>query len=230
MIEVADTLTGPGMVMLHFAAALLVVAMLMTSMRRLRWLALAAGLAAVGHAAIEGAFAAFHGWLLLFIAVNACQLAVLLHRSRTGDLRREERALLEHVLQVQEPASQRRLLGLLRWRDVPTGEVLMRQGQASPPLAYIASGSAAISHQGRDVGTCGAGDFVGEMSLVTGEKATATVTAAEPMRIAVLDRDALAQLARSVPDIGHALDGALNRGLAAKVVRMNQFASENPAG
>jgi hypothetical protein len=30
------------------------------------------------------------------------------------------------------------------------------------------------------------------------------------------------QLARSAPEIGHAIDGALNRGLAAKVLRMNR--------
>ena len=46
--------------------------------------------------------------------------------------------------------------------------------------------------------------------------------ATEP--IAHFDRDALAALARGVPEIGKALDGALNRSLAAKVIRMNQAA------
>ena len=62
------------------------------------------------------------------------------------------------------------------------------------------------------------------MSLVSGERATASVTVTNPMRIAVFDRDALTQLARSVPEIPHALDRAINRGLAAKVLRMNKAA------
>lgn len=225
MSDFASALTDPGAALAHLAAVLLVAAMLMTSMWRLRLLALAAGIAALAHVGLRGAFAAWHVWLALFVIANAVQLAVLLYRSRTGDMGREERELLEHVLRVEEPARQRRLLGLLRWRDIAAGEVLMRQGQASPPLAYIASGTAAIDHGGRSVGTCGAGDFLGEMSLVSGERATATVTASEPMRIAVFDREALAQLARSAPEIGHAIDGALNRGLAAKVLRMNRAAA-----
>jgi len=222
MSDFASALTDPDAALGHLAAALLVAAMLMTSMRRLRLLALGAGIVALLYVALIGPLAAVHLWLALFVLANAVQLAVLLYRSRTGDMAREARELLEHILRVEEPARQRRLLGLLRWRDVAAGEVLMRQGQASPPLAYIASGAAAIDDGGRPVGTCGAGDFLGEMSLVTGERATATVTASEPMRIAVFDRDALTQLARSAPEIGHAIDGALNRGLAAKVLRMNR--------
>jgi CRP-like cAMP-binding protein len=222
MSDLASALTDPDAALGHLAAALLVAAMLMASMRRLRLLALGAGLVALLHVALTAPLAAMHLWLALFVLANAIQLAVLLHRSRTCDMGREERELLEHVLRVEEPTRQRRLLGLLRWRDVTAGEVLMRQGQASPPLAYIASGTAVIEHEGRQVGTCGAGDFLGEMSLVSGERATATVTAAGPMRIAVFDRDALVQLARSAPEIGHAIDGALNRGLAAKVLRMNR--------
>ncbi len=117
----------------HLAAALLVASMLMTSMRPLRVLALLAGLAALLYLILAGTFAAFHVWLVLFVAANAVQLAVLLYRSRTGDLGREEHELLEHVLRVEEPSRQRRLLGLLQWRDADEGEVLMRQGQASPP-------------------------------------------------------------------------------------------------
>ncbi|QYU71251.1 hypothetical protein J4558_03955 [Leptolyngbya sp. 15MV] len=99
-------------VMVHLAGALLVGSMLMTSMRRLRVLALLGGLVALLHLAMTGAFGAMHVWLVLFVAANAVQLAVLLYRARTGDLGREERELLEHVLQVEEPSRQRRLLGL----------------------------------------------------------------------------------------------------------------------
>lgn len=44
------------------------------------------------------------------------------------------------------------------------------------------------------------------------------------MRIALIDREALEQQARQSPEIGNAFDGALNRGLAAKVLRMNRAA------
>lgn len=48
-------------------------------------------------------------------------------------------------------------------------------------------------------------DFLGEMALISGQTATATVRAAEPMRVFRFDRDALAQLARTAPEVGRAL-------------------------
>jgi len=42
------------------------------------------------------------------------------------------------------------------------------------------------------------------------------------MRLAQLDRDALAQLSRSLPEVGCMLDAAFNRRLAVKVLRMNE--------
>ena len=215
----------PGMALAHLAALLLVAAMLATSTRSMRMLALAAGVAALVHLTMAQRFDAALFWTLLFVFANAARLAILRARSRVGDMDREERELLEHVLRVEEPDSQRRMLGLLEWRDAAVGEVLIRQGQVGPPLIYIAGGAAAIEHDGRLVGVCGSGDFLGEMSLVSGERATASVTVTNAMRIAVFDRDALAQLARSVPEIRHALDRAVNRGLAAKVLRMNKTAS-----
>lgn len=208
--------------LIHLAGALLVGAMVMTGLRALRIMALCAGLIALAWAVLTDAGWAAMLWTGLFVLANAVQLAIMVQRGRTGDLRAEERELLGHVLGVEEPAGQRRLLDLMRWRDVAAGAVLIREGQAEPPLVYVASGAGAVEAGGRVVGTCGAGDFLGEMSLVSGQRATASVTAREPMRIAVFDRDALRQLSRSAPELGSVIAKAINQSLAAKVVRMNQ--------
>lgn len=205
------------------AGVLMVAAMATTSMRWLRILALGSGLAALAVAYLVGGLGTVGNLLLIaFVIVNAVQLVLLILRTRAHHLSAEERELLEGVLQVQEPQHQRRLLGLMQWRDVEEGEVLMTQGQARPPLVYIASGTAAIEHDGKIVGACGEGDFLGEMSMITGEKASATVRVSNPVRIARFDRDALAQFTASVPELNRAFDAALNRGLAAKVLRMNK--------
>lgn len=129
-------------------------------------------------------------------------------------------------MRIEEPAQQRRLRGLIDWRDIASGTVLMSEGECEPPLLYVGRGEAVIEHGGRRVGTCGKGDFLGEMSVLSGDRASATVIATEPMRVARIDRDALSQLARDVPEIGRAFDAALNRSLAAKVLRMNRAAGE----
>lgn len=212
-------------VFLQLTCALLVAAMLMNSLRTLRMLALAAGLSAVLYFALSGHAGSTLIWASLFVLANGVQLARLLIGSRLSKMRPEERELLQDILRVDDPAHQRRLLGLLAWRDAPVGEVLIKQGQPHPPLIYVASGAAAIELDGRIVGVCGEGDFLGDMSIATGEPASAAVVVTNPMRIARIDRAALAQLAQAAPEVGAAFDGALNRGLAAKILRMNQAAA-----
>ncbi len=214
-------LIGSGAFFGYLAGILLVSAILMTSIRALRIFALGAGVAAIAYFITrnEQSFALILA--VLFVLANGVQLLILMNRSRTGNALTEEQALFTHLLAIDSPQHQRRLRDLLEWRDVRSGHVLMDEGQRDPALIYIADGSALIEHAGKDVGICGKGEFLGEMSLVSGEKATATVTAREAMRIAVFDRDALGHFAREVPEIGNALSAALNRGLAAKVSRMN---------
>lgn len=210
-------------------ALLLVAAMLSTAIRRLRLLALVAGLLFLVHFLLVDRTWLAAGLALLFLLANGFRLIVLARRARDGKIIEDERELFDHVFGVQDPANQSRLRDLLAWKDVAAGAVLMEQGQPQPPLIYIAQGSARISHAGQDIGVCGAGDFLGEMSVVSGNVASATVIATKDMRIAEFNRDGLGELVRSVPEIGKALDVALNRSLAAKVLRMNQSASTQGA-
>ncbi len=225
MTAFVEELLDPWSIFAHLSYALLIISMLMRDLRYLRILALFSGLAAIAHFVFQTRDWASLTWEVMFVLANGSMLAILLYRSRRKVLVKEETELLEQVLQVQDPADQRRLLGLLRWRDAEVGEVLVREGEANPPLIYVSSGAAAIESSGKLVGVCGHGDFLGEMSMVSGKVASASVVVTNAMRIAEFDRAALRELSHAVPELGRAFDGALNRGLAAKVLRMNAAAA-----
>lgn len=222
MHAVTSDLLDPGNIFAHLSYIFLITSMLMTSLRNLRVLALLSGLAAMAHFTFRTQDNASFVWELLFVLANGIQLALLLYRSRRRPMRDEEARLLQQVLEVEEPAQQRRLLDLLEWQDVGEGAVLMRQGDRRPPLIYIARGAAAIRHDGAIVGVCGEGDFLGDMSMVSGEPASATVEVTNPMRIARFEHAGLAQLLNGIPELSKAFDAALSRGLASKVLRMNK--------
>ena len=101
-------------------------------------------------------------------------------------------------------------------------------------ILALGSGIAAMLHftlQTRDNASLAweASDFLGEMSLVSGNRATASVVVTNTMRIATINREQLSQLVRQFPNIGNAFESALNRGLAAKVLRMNRAVSASLA-
>jgi hypothetical protein len=81
------------------------------------------------------------------------------------------------------------------------GEVLVREGQPGESLFLIDEGRVMVSKGGMAAGTgmvhlasLGPGELFGEMSLLTGEPRSATVTADGPCSVLELDKGALAPL------------------------------------
>jgi len=205
----------------NLTALLLVLSALAGGGRLLHALGMAAGLlGAIFFIVSETQTAAI--WAVVFTLVNVARLARIVHQTRRNFMTAEQRALIEDVLLVMATPQQRKLMKIISWRDAKPGEVLMWQGQQSPPLVYIASGLAAIEHDGTRLGECRAGEFLGEMSLISGERATATVTVSDAARIAMFDRKELLQLSSEMPELSLSLDHAFNRGLTEKLHRMNK--------
>lgn len=227
MDAILDSLVGSGNGLALLAALLLLLALMMTQLRRIRIFSTLAGVVAIAHFATSGGGVTWLVLAILFTLVNGAQFAILEYRARSGTMLPDERALFDEVMQVEDRAHQKRLRDVMRWHSYTDGDLLMEQGQSQPPLIYVARGTALIEINGAKVGECGAGDFLGEMSLISGQRATATVRASGELRVARFDRDALAQLARGVPELGKALDSALNRSMAVKIMRMNQAMSDS---
>ena len=59
---------------------------------------------------------------------------------------------------------------------VPAGQVLVREGARNRQFVLLQEGTLRVTRDGEQVATLGAGDFVGELSLLGDGTATATVT------------------------------------------------------
>ncbi len=99
-----------------------------------------------------------------------------------------------------------RLAGAMRRRTVAAGEVLLRQGEVSDSLFVVAAGRAEVRLR-RDGGpevaidTIGPGGAVGEMQLVVGGVASATVVAAEETQVFLLRRQTFDALCDEFPEL-----------------------------
>ncbi len=86
--------------------------------------------------------------------------------------------------------------------QAPEGEVLVREGKPGSELFVIVSGTARVTLRGRELATLYPGDTFGEMALLDHGPRAATVTAATPMNLYVLDRREFATLLQDAPTIG----------------------------
>ena len=83
--------------------------------------------------------------------------------------------------------------------SLPAGRKLAAEGASGHEFVVIAEGAAEVKRRGKVVNQLGAGDFVGEIALVTGQKRTATVTTTKPSRLLVLTAPAFRSLLRNQP-------------------------------
>ena len=114
--------------------------------------------------------------------------------------------------------SKRELAGLAALVDeleLPEGQTLAREGERGKEFLVLADGIADVASDGEVVNRLGPGDFFGEISLVTGEPRTATVTTRSPSRLLIFSAPAFRSLLHDAPGIRSRVLAAAARRLAA---------------
>lgn len=143
--------------------------------------------------------------------------AILQRIELFGPLGAEEiDALAEHIYQ----------------RDYQAGAVIVRQGEPGSSLFIVVEGYLRAYaddlriEEDAEVGQIEAGEFFGEMSLLTGESRNATVVAATDAICYELGKDALADLLAQRPDLAVHMSGVVARRRAA----LDAYHAPQPTG
>ncbi|MGO4255973.1 cyclic nucleotide-binding domain-containing protein [Marmoricola sp. RAF53] len=89
---------------------------------------------------------------------------------------------------------------------LPPGRRLTTEGAHGQELVVIVTGSVEVDKRGRKVATLGPGDFVGEISLLTGRPRTATVVTTSAVVVLVIARHRFAGLVDRLPGLQARLD------------------------
>ncbi|MDL2230037.1 cyclic nucleotide-binding domain-containing protein [Treponema sp. OttesenSCG-928-L16] len=102
---------------------------------------------------------------------------------------------------------------------VKPGDIVLKEGEASDYLYYIASGKYAVYHNKKKVGSLSPQDiFMGEMSFLLGQKRSAAVRAETPGKLILLTRKTFVNVIREYPHYGI----FLSKLLAKRLVRSNE--------
>jgi hypothetical protein len=141
----------------------------------------------------------------------------------TGDeLTDAQRALRDRHFPNLEPRDFLLLLRAAREQGLEPGAVLAREGQDLPPVTLVLEGAAVVESGGRRLADIGPGTFIGEMSYVTGEPASATVTVTEAASCLVWSRSELRRLAQRHPQVGAALGAMMGADMSRKLRRLSR--------
>jgi voltage-gated potassium channel len=116
-------------------------------------------------------------------------------------MRPEPEALAKIPLFASLSADELRAIATLaEERDEPPGATLMGEGAPGYSLFVLEEGAATVSSGGDEIGKLEAGDFFGEIALLTRGERTATVTALTPVRVLVMHGSDFRVFEREWPD------------------------------
>ena len=98
--------------------------------------------------------------------------------------------------------------------EVPSGKVLTRQGDTGREFFVLMDGEVEIERDGESLGRRGAGDFIGEISILEDMPRTATVTAITQVRLFVLTAQNFRSVVEDLPEVENKVLRTLARRLA----------------
>ena len=85
--------------------------------------------------------------------------------------------------------------------DLREGTVLTREGRAGREFFVLIDGTAVVTRQGKKIAELGAGDWLGEIALLTDSPRTATVTATSPLDVLVITERSFRSVVETMPSI-----------------------------
>jgi CRP-like cAMP-binding protein len=99
--------------------------------------------------------------------------------------------------------------------DASEGKVLTREGDVGREFIVILEGTVEIKRGDELIATHGAGDYIGEISLLEHTPRTATVVATTPVVLDVIGQREFATLLEDEPEIGRKIKATAAERLAA---------------
>lgn len=226
-------LTTPAALLLQFGFLVLGIAILAPKLAHARLL--------IGGAALAWLVAALLSRDTINMAWTAVLLALCLIVSARGlwsnamvRFSEDEKRMYETLFSGLPRSRARHLFDQGLWLSGKEGDTLTYEGALVSHLYYLAEGEARVLSEGRQVGLCHPGDLIGELTVLSGENASATVILNTPARFWCAQAEDLRPYVEAHEDVRRALEHGFATVLKAKLRASNRAmvkaAGQVPAG
>jgi len=163
------------------------------------------------------------GWDAIFIVINLYQIFRLVFDERRLRYMKELHLLSQGAFASLTREQLAQLVKVGSWRTLEPGTQVTREGEPVKELLLICDGQMVVESQGRTVTRLHGGSLVGELALLSGSTASATVTAERITRAFILEMEKLRKLVRVDELVASAVDRVVGHDLAAKLRASTEF-------
>jgi hypothetical protein len=156
-------------------------------------------------------------WNSAFILINAVQMVILVKESRGVKFTEEELEFYETIFRNLTPVEYMKVLKVSHWHTAKPEEILIEQNQPVANVMLVHSGTVRVEINGDAKAYLHGNDFFGEMSFLTGDKASATVRAHDETRYLAWPQGELRLMLNRNPSIKFAFHSILSNDLTKKL-------------
>ena len=115
------------------------------------------------------------GWNILFAIINIVQVAIIIKQRSGVHFTEEEKELHDTLFKNFAPFEFMKLMRVGKWLEAKQGEILATEKKPIDSVMLIYNGLVGVESKGKEVAKLKDGNFIGEVSFITGGAATATV-------------------------------------------------------
>lgn len=162
----------------------------------------------------------------MLILLAAAVVGRRLWRDRAVRFTPDEQHMMDSLFDGLPRGRARHLVDQGVWISGKAGDTLTREGEPVDHLYYLADGDARVLCNGVEVGHCAAGDLIGELTVLSGETATATVILTRPSRFWCAPAEDLRPYVEAHEDIRRAIEHGFATVLKAKLRASNRTIAE----
>ena len=155
-------------------------------------------------------------WHIGYAAINLGHIALLLLNSSPTVLPVKLRKVYSDGFATLKPREFQKLMRTNKPKTA-TGGRLLREGQGNDTLFLVIGGNAMVKKNGVSVASIGPGEFIGEMSVLTGEAASADVVVEEPVEFIYWQNKDLKKLEETNLKLYNGLMAAVGKDLVQKL-------------
>lgn len=157
-------------------------------------------------------------WNILFAGINIVQVAIIIKQRSSVHFTDEEKELHDTLFKNFAPFEFMKLMRVGKWLEAREGEILATEQKPINNVMLIYNGLVGVESKGKEVAKLKDGNFIGEVSFITGGAATATVRALRPTRYISWPKEAIKQLLNRNPSMKFAMQAMLSTDLTKKLM------------
>jgi len=150
-------------------------------------------------------------------SINLFQIFLLMKERWPRALQGDERQLYDTIFSDLTPGEFVKLLGVGSWRNTVADEPLVADGTVVHDMMVLTAGDLEVRKGGNVLARLKPGQFVGEMSFLTGDKAGADVVSAGAAKLMSWPQEALEKFLAKHSGLSFKVRGVLGRDVVTKL-------------